>query len=889
MAQQKPSSSAKKQRSLDEIRSTDTTKTSGGSIPEKLRTPLAIISILAAVLIFFGGVLSKDKTFNAGDNLASEAVVPYLKAAEASGTSVPQWIPNIFCGMPSFASLLSTGARTYDIVHEAFTLVQNVAVAIFGGNDSMIYIWCYFVFGLGMYLLLRLGRRTSHLVAIFAGISAIFSTWIITYIMIGHNTKIFAVMCFPFILLALEKLREEKIGWQQMVFWFSTLAIAVHFLLESSHVQMAFYQFLAILIYFLVWGISDIIGKRNVIPVLRTGAISVLVIGLAFAMSADRYLATLGYDAYSIRGAAPLVERADLDQNAPAKATSSTGVKSGGGLDWSYATEYSFSPAEMITFLVPGWYGFGKLPYDGPEVPPGTKVPTYWGQATMTDCANYTGTIVFFLALIGIFALWKRDRLVAPLAIISLFALVLSFGSTMPILYRPMFNMFPFFNKFRAPMMALVLMQMCFPILAALALQRIIDVMKNAEDKIMKASITKWTTYAMYASAGLLVIFLVGRGIIDGSIRQGIKESGKQIAQWPASIQDLAVNTALNDAAICMLLAALAMTTLWLYLKGKIRNAAIPAAVVLALTVIDLWRVDYRPLDITTKSDYDAAFTEHDYVTYIKQDKSLYRTLNVEDPMSNMPAAWGLQTISGYHAAKVRAFQDVVDVTGNYRGQMIINPFMWSLLNTKYVIASGAVDSIQGRMTPVFVSKEQQQQGRDGKPQQTIVWKNNAVLPRAFFVRGFEVKPPTEFLPLMRDGSFNPRDVIFFDKKPEGITQTSDDPIDSSESVNVTKYENENIELKAVASKNRLLFMSDVWYPAWQATIDGKPAEIYKADWAFRAIVVPAGSHMIVMTYHDSRYENGRMISLATNIIAILGLVIGVGTTMKRKKPNTEA
>jgi hypothetical protein len=293
-------------------------------------------------------------------------------------------------------------------------------------------------------------------------------------------------------------------------------------------------------------------------------------------------------------------------------------------------------------------------------------------------------------------------------------------------------------------------------------------------------------------------------------------------------------------------------------------------------------------MDIASRSDYEGAFREHDYINFIKQDKSLYRMLDVNESMSNMPAAWGVQTIAGYHAAKVRAYQDIVDITGNYHGNAIINPFMWSMLNCKYVIANGAVDSVMGRMSAVFVSQEQAQ-GPDGKPAKTIVWQNNAVLPRAFFVRGYEVKPAKEFLDLMRMGSFNPKDVMFFDKKPEGMLATSEDAIDSTESVNVTKYENESVEIKTSSSKARLLFMSDVWYPSWEATIDGKPLPIYKADWAFRALAVPAGQHTIVMTYKDSRFENGRMISLATNIIAILGLVIGVGTTMKRKKPSAEA
>ena len=472
MAQKKPAPQAK-QRTLKEIRNPSSESKGAGMIPEKARGPLSILTLFVALLIFFNGVLGSNKAFHAQDNTASESIVPYIKAAQAAGDNVPQWIPNIFSGMPSFAALMSTGARTYDLAHEAFDLVCSIPVAIFGGNDAMIHIWRYFLFGLGIYLLLRMSRKTSHLVALFGAFSGMFSTWILTYVMIGHNTKIFAVMCFPYILLCLEKLREEKMDWKQMLLWLSALAISLHFLLDSTHPQMVFYQFLAILIYFIVWLVSDLIKKRNLIPVFRTGVITLLMVGAAFAMSADRYLATLGYDPYSIRGASPLVDQATVSGEKP-KANASTGASKSGGLDWDYATPYSFSPAEMITFIVPGWYGFGKLPYDGPEVSPGARVPGYWGQAITTDAANYTGSVVFFLALIAIFALWKKDRLVPPLAIISLFAILLSFGSNWSLIYKPMFEYFPVFNKFRAPMMALVLMQMCFPILAALALDRII-------------------------------------------------------------------------------------------------------------------------------------------------------------------------------------------------------------------------------------------------------------------------------------------------------------------------------------------------------------------------------------------------------------------------------
>src|SRR4029077_13359132 len=112
-----------------------------------------------------------------------------------------------------------------------------------------------------MYLLLRVTRNTSRLVALFAAFSAIFSTWIITYIMIGHNTKIFAIMTFPYIIMGIEKLRSQKFDWQLLVFWCAVLATAFHLLLESIHMQMIFYMGLAVLIYYITSLVVELLRK----------------------------------------------------------------------------------------------------------------------------------------------------------------------------------------------------------------------------------------------------------------------------------------------------------------------------------------------------------------------------------------------------------------------------------------------------------------------------------------------------------------------------------------------------------------------------------------------------------------------------------------------------
>jgi hypothetical protein len=790
--------------------------------------------------------------------------------------------------MPAFAALVVTGNRTYDVVHEVFDLVQQLPVALFGNEDAMTNIWHYFILGLGVYLLLRVGRGTSWLTGLFGAFSTIFSTWIITYVMIGHNTKVFAIMTMPYIFLAVEKLRTEKMNWKTTVLWAAILGISVHFLLESTHMQMVFYIFLALLIYFVYNLIADLLHKSGAVATIRTGVIALAMVGLAFAMSADRYMATLGYEPYSIRGSAPIVDtRAEGLQGEKKAASSSAGVDKSGGLDWNYATQWSFSPGEMITFIAPAWFGYGKMPLAlaGSDTP----VETYWGQMPFTDCANYTGIVVFVLAIIGIFALWKRDRLVAPLAIISVFALLLSFGGTMPVLFGPMFHFFPMFNKFRAPSMALVLMQLSFPIIAALMLEEIFKVWKN-RDRDESAQLEKYFKYAMYAAAVLLVIFLVGRGGFEGGLKSDMAKSGKLPSENGQLFDDLA-SIALNDAAIGMMFALVICTGVFLFFKKNVFSPVVLGLGIFVLSAIDLWRVDNRRFDVTTRTDYENVFADHDYVNFMKQDKSLYRVFDYGAAMSNVTVSWGMQTIAGYHAAKMRSYQDVVDVTGDGNGNAIANPFMWNLLNTKYILANGAFSNDRVHFVPVFQSREpaQSENGKPGQPM--VVWENTQVLPRVFLANRYEVKQPLDMLHAMHDGTFNPREVVFFDKQPEGLGVLPGTPIDSvREHAEVTSYKNESVEIKATAAADRLLFMSDTWYPDWTATMDGKTVPIYKADYSFRAIRIPAGSHTISLTFYDPHYTTGRMVSLSANILAIAGLIVGFGSIVAgRKKKKEEA
>jgi hypothetical protein len=225
-------------------------------------------------------------------------------------------------------------------------------------------------------------------------------------------------------------------------------------------------------------------------------------------------------------------------------------------------------------------------------------------------------------------------------------------------------------------------------------------------------------------------------------------------------------------------------------------------------------------------------------------------------------------------------------------GQGIFNPFMFNLLNTKYIIANGGLVQDQSRFTPIFESKEPAPRGQDGKPGiPAIVWENPQALPRAFFTYRYEVKPKLDILHAMHDGTFNPRDVLYLEDAPKDMPALSTAPIDTATETMTMDYKDQDIAIHSKTNGNRLIFMSDAWYPDWTVTVDGKSEPLYRADYAFRAFVAPAGTHEIKLTYYDAKYTTGRTISLTANAIALLGLGIGITSftySRRKKRPEVE-
>jgi hypothetical protein len=811
-------------------------------IPEKYRDGAYITALIIAVILFLSPALFTGGNFNASDNIASASFETFLNKAKEQG-EFPQWLPYIFSGLPSYAALLTTGERSWDFLATMYFGTAKLFGGIFN-NDAARIAFHYMMYAIGMYLLMR-SKGKERFISFAVGFAAVFSTFIITWIMIGHNTKPIALAMFPFILLFLERLRS---GWS--LFHASALIIAVHVMVESTHVQMAYYGVITFALYLIATGISSIIKKESLLGVARSSMALIVAGILAFGMSADRYLSVLEYKPYSTRGSAPIEQIEGKKQD------------NTGGFDYEYATNWSFSPEETLTFLIPNYFGFGKLEFKPKGSTDGQMIQPYWGQMPFTDAANYMGIGVLALAIIGILA-YRKEIFIHYLIVLALLSLFLSFGKNFPLVFDLFYYNLPGFNNFRAPMMALCVMQFAVPILFGYGLSALNEWRNTGWE------MSKNTLLGMTGAMGLLLIsgFLVSE---SGYIAD-VQAAGKV----PEQLFEFLYEQMKADWLLTSFIGLAVMILSILYVRGTLSKGIFYTAIV-AYLFIDLWRVAYRPMEVEKGDIIKSEFAQPEFISFMKNDKSVFRIADLvymSMGKTNIPAYFELQNVHGYHSAKMRVYQDLLDVAGGGGGNYITNIFLLNLLNVKYMSAPQQL--FQG-IKPVFEGVMQTEQG--GIP--TLVYENPTVLPRAFFVDSVKKDSPLSILHHLRDGDFNPRTVAYIEENlPRNI-----EPAGPNAKATLTGFENHKVTFKTDNPGHNFLHVSEVYLPiGWKCAIDGKDAPIHKTNYALRGVIVPPGKHTVEFTYHSDIFDIGKTISLSVNIATTLSLLLAFFLQTRKK------
>ncbi|MBE0557874.1 MAG: YfhO family protein [Proteobacteria bacterium] len=370
----------------------------------------------------------------------------------------------------------------------------------------------------------------------------------------------------------------------------------------------------------------------------------------------------------------------------------------------------------------------------------------------------------------------------------------------------------------------------------------------------------------------LLVISLVASSVIV-ALYQMLMPEREAVSYFTQRYGNMQVATELyrfvtelvvGDVRVALLLLLAVTAAVYLYLKRRISFTASAAVLVFAV-VADLWRVSSKPMEPQDQRGLNLQFSAPAYVQYLQRDTSDFRVLELIDgqpPTSNTLAYWRIQSAFGYHGAKVRAYQDVAEVVG------LNNPLLWQLMNVKYIITNRPDSSTGLRL--VFTGGDR------------YVYRNETADRRAFFVDTVAVAGALEILQNIRSQRFKADGIAYFTTDP-GWTVDRPGP---EARATITDYGIQSFSLQVQATGRNLLFVSETYYPeGWIARLDGAEVPIHRADYLFRAVMIPPGEHTLTMSFEPRGFALGKNLSLGTNILVLSGLVlVGIQTARRKKK-----
>lgn len=833
-----------------QAKSKETGNAFSNPIPEKYQTPALLLLLLLLILIFFSPVMFGDKTTQSGDLLQVKSLREYV-TKDRDGFSL--WNPYLFCGMPAVAT--SVSLRWFDLTAVVYSYTSKLYSSFFKDYNA-IYTISFVILALTSFFFMRrfgAGRSVSFLVAA----ATIFSTGIMVLFFIGHITKLMSLAIFPFILMMLFKFQKEIKILDVLLFVFG-----MHLLVLGAHVQIVFYLVLTAFIYFAFFFIHSFIEKNKTLQkqLLKSLAVVAGAGAVALLMSLDSYAQLYEYKPYSTRGTKSITEQ--INPSIPSQTDS-----------YEYNTNWSFSPGEVVTFIVPSFYGFGKSTYNGPLTQnQDFEVNTYFGQMPFVDTAMYMGVIIFMLGLFTLFVRWK-EPMVKFLGITVILFLFLSFGKNFPIIFNLLYNYLPGFDNFRAPSMVLHVIQILFPILAGLGVMKLISLREQKNSRIEK--ILKNSAIAI---GGLFLLSLIlGTGIGDWFI-QRVKDHAAALGQNQNSQMFVALSEYMadmfkGDLSIALLLITIAAGLSYAFVTSKIKKEVFIGGLTI-LILFDLFRIGTRGSSYIDSRQIKELFMEPDYISVIKNEKEKlpFRILNMRrDGMgslsqnSNYHVYFLQEDLVGYSAVKPRSFQDIVDVVTP------ANFTLWKMLGVKYLITDKAFPFEY--FSQVYMSPDST----------TFVNRNNAALPRIYFVDNVEQKSGIEVLNLIKENKFDPKKIAFVENLDFKF-----DKADSSSTADITDYKDEYIAAQTYSDGNNFLFFGTTYLPTWKSLIDGNETKIYKTNYGFQGIVVPKGKHKVEFIYEPTSFIAGKYVSLILNLLLFGGIGFVIYKSRKQFLPDKQ-
>ena len=814
----------------------------------------ALLFFLLLSLAYFITPATQGLVLSGSDNTAGIGLGQEIAHHQEKTGEITRWTNAIFGGMPTFQITPTYSSRT------ALSWLRSAYELGLGG--ALMYV---FILLTGFYVLMRVLRYRPWLSALGA-IAWAFSSYFFIIIAAGHIWKVMTLAFIPPTIAGMILCYRGKYLWGALV-----SALFMAFQILSNHLQMTYYFGFVMLLMIIGYLVQAV--KEHTLPrFAKATATFAAACIIALAANLPSLYHTYEYSKETMRGTASIESAATPKKN---------------GLSKDYITQWSYGIGETWTLLVPNAKGGASVPLasndkamekaDPQFAQIYQQIGQYWGNQPGTSGPVYVGACILMLFFLSLFIV--KGPIKWSLLAATVLSIMLSWGHNFSALTDFFIDYIPYYNKFRTVASILVIAEFTIPLLAIMGLAKVIQ-----EPELLKRK-TK-CLYASFAlTGGLALLFALMPTLFFPSYISDNEKS--QLAQAfaanpavgdaiMANLNEMRKTIFVADAwrSFAVVVAGFVLLLAYRYKKLK----AVPLTIALtALCLIDMYSVNKRYLNdnnFVEEQHNEQSFAKTAADEMILRDKSLdYRVLNLaRNTFNENETAYYHKSIGGYHPAKLGRYQDLINLciapeirriseeVGAHKSIAEINfskvsPVL-NMLNCKYFIF------------PVGNGQE-------------AAFTNTAAYGNAWFVDKIQfVKTPNEEIKALKQ--IDPRSTAVADVRYEAtLAKAGNDACDSTSTITLVKYEADELHYETSSATGGIVIFSEIYYPGWQATIDGKPLELGRADYVLRAAYVPAGKHKICMTFRPASVKATETVAYAALILIVLGFIYTIVKTIR--------
>ncbi|GAA4333732.1 YfhO family protein [Flaviaesturariibacter amylovorans] len=808
-----------------------------GLFPKLLPHLIAFVVFLLVAVIYCKPAL-QGMVINQHDVTQWKGSIQQSEVYKQTHGQQPLWTNSMFSGMPTFQIGYPANNVVPWLVHGVLTLHLPVPIQFFFLACICFYFLCCVL-------------RVNPYLGIFGALSFAYATYNPVIISVGHDTKMWSIAYMPALLGSILLIYDRR-------YWVGAglTALFTSVLIAMNHPQIDYYLFLTIAIM-TVFFIVRWIRAGQTIHLFKALGLTLAAGAIGVAVNAVTLLSTYEYQKETIRGGASEI----------------TGTKQGDatdGLDKEYAFSYSMGIGEPIAMLLPRAYGSntpggsntGLRPVISEESSktaeflasvgqPTDNINYYWGNLGITAGPPYVGAVVCLLAFFGLFLPENRHRWWVLAA--TIFAIVISWGSSFMSFNTLLYDYLPMYNKFRAPSMALVIPQLVLPLLAVVT----VDILQRSDFAAIRPQLRR----GLIGLGGLILFLFVIKFSLD-FISTGERDQMRQLASAnPQQAEGMrSYFNALKDDRSGMFTGdilrligfGLACAALLYVLLKRIARPAVVYAGLALLTLIDLLPIATKYINsdsFVEKTENAAVFATNDKDQQILADKSYFRVFNVAgDAFSEAITSYHYNSIGGYHAVKLRIYQDLIE---RQLSKPQLNLPVLNMLNVKYLLQ------------------------RDGSGATSLVQRNDSAAGPAWFVRNLvTVKDAASEMSAL--DNFDPRATAFV-RAPFRATAGPATSFSGEGTMTLVKNDNDFITYKSSSPAPQFAVFSEIYYASgWKAFIDNKEVPITRVNYVLRGLPVPAGDHTITFRFEPPAYLKGRTITSIFTVLLLVLLVAGI-------------